>query len=169
MLTNMATENIQHDFVFENNAKVFKCSMESCKHRKFATAWTLNRHMNMVHAKEFHCPIDDCFQVFDTRLALSKHKKKHKKNFACDRCNSTFTAEKYLETHKSKYHGNTQISRNFCLHCEKQYDNYGELQNHINEEHNKKTKFERINTAYNLKHQDWRMNLGKFFYNACRQ
>ena len=75
----MATENIQHDFVFENNAKVFKCSIESCKHRKFATAWTLNRHMNMVHAKEFHCPIDDCFQVFDTRLALSKHKKKHKK------------------------------------------------------------------------------------------
>ena len=157
----MATDNIEPHFVFENNVKVFKCPKESCKMRQFATSYTLKQHMTLVHAKEFHCPIDGCSQVFDTRLALSNHKKKHKKSFACDPCSSLFTAEKYLQSHKLKFHEKTQITKNFCLQCEEQFDNYGELQYHINEEHNKKTKFELMNSAYNLKHEDWRMNLGK--------
>ena len=117
--------------------------------------------MDRVHGKNFECPVDGCGQVFDSRHALSKHKKKHKKSFVCDQCSSTFAEEKYLKTHKLKFHENSQITKNFCLQCEEQFDNYGELQFHINEKHNKKTKFELMNSAYNLKHEDWRMNLGK--------
>ena len=118
--------------------------------------------MTMVHGKNFDCPIDGCSQVFDSRHDLSKNKKKQKKSFTCDRCSSTFVEEKYLNRHKLKFDENSQITKNFCLQCEEQFDNYGELQYHINEKHNKKTKFELMNSAYNLKHQDWRMSLGKF-------
>ena len=163
ILFTMATANIEFDYVFENDKRKFKCRHEVCKNRSFATAYTIKRHYETVHAKQFECPIDDCNEVFPTRLALSKHKKKHKKNFPCDWCPSSFTSEKYLKAHKTKYHEHIEVSRNFCIQCEKQFDNYGELQNHINDAHNKKSKFELVNSAYKLKHQDWRMNLGKFF------
>ena len=172
MLSKMATDNIVDAFVYENdyenkylNGKIFLCQRDSCKNRRFATAWTLRRHMTMVHGKNFECPVDGCSLVFDSRHALSKHKKKHKKSFSCDRCSSSFVEQKYLDFHKTKYHPENSlgITKMFCLQCEEQFDNYGELQYHINEKHNKKTKFELVDTAYNLKHQDWRMNLGKFY------
>ena len=136
----MATDIIEPHFIFENDVKVLKCPKESCKNRQFATAYSCRRHITMVHGKDFHCPIDGCSQVFDTQLALSKHKKKHKRSFVCDRCNSSFVEEKYLKIYKLIFHENSQITKNFCLQCEEQFDNYGELQFHINEKHNKKTK-----------------------------
>ena len=103
--------------------------------------------MTIVHGKDFHCPIDGCSQVFDTQLALSKHKKKHKRSFVCDRCNSSFVEEKYLKIYKLIFHENSQITKNFCLQCEEQFDNYGELQNHSNETRNTKSKFELMDAA----------------------
>ena len=96
--------------------------------------------MDPVHGEEFYCPIDGCAKVFETRLALAKQKKKRKKTLACDRCSSSFVEEKFLLSHKSKYHEKAPIARNFCLQCEKQFDNCGKLQSHINETHNKKIK-----------------------------
>ena len=83
MLSKMAADNIQnamvYDIDYENkyNVKVFLCPRYSCKNRRFATAWTLRRHMTMVHGKNFECPVDGCGLVFDSRHALSKHKKRH--------------------------------------------------------------------------------------------
>ena len=167
----MAADNIQDAMVYETDyekkydVKVFSCPRDSCNKRRFASAFTLRRHMAAVHGKNFECPIDGCGEVFDSRHALSKHKKKHKRSFSCDRCSSSFVEQKYLDAHKTRYHPEDSfgVSKRFCLQCEAQFDTYGELEYHINETHNKRTKFELVETAYKLKHQDWRMMLGKFY------
>ena len=76
-----------------------------------------------------------------------------------------FVEQKYSDAHKTRYHPEDSfgVSKRFCLQCEAQFDTYGELEYHINETHNKRTKFELVETAYKLKHQDWRMMLGKFY------
>ena len=53
-------DNIEPYFVTENKVRVYKCREKSCKHRQFATSWTLKRRMDQVHGKEFCCPIDGC-------------------------------------------------------------------------------------------------------------
>ena len=86
-----------------------------CKDRRFATSWTLKRHMDRVHGKVFFCPIDGCDETFETRHALAKHKKRHKKIFAFDRCTSTFVQEKYLPPHKSNFMKKLQSQEIFVL------------------------------------------------------
>ena len=74
-----------------------------------------------VHGEDIFCPIESCNEKFNSRHALSQHKKRHKKSHKCDKCNSSFTEEKYLLRHKEKFHEGAQISNNFCLKCELQF------------------------------------------------
>ena len=121
----------------------------------------MGQHTENVHGKEIFCPIESCNEKFNSRHELSKHKKKHKKSHKCDECNSSFPEEKYLLRHKAKFHEGAQVAKNFCLQCELQFQNWGESQNHINNKHTTKSKFELMDSAYNYKHQDWCMTLGK--------
>ena len=63
----------------EKNKKVYNCQEKGCDGQRFATAWSLRRHKDHVCGKEFFCLIENCNEKFNSRAAMSKHKKDTKK------------------------------------------------------------------------------------------
>ena len=54
----------------------YPCDKVGCENRYFATAYNLQRRIQSQHSKKHWCHYEDCGEVFESKLALSKHMNK---------------------------------------------------------------------------------------------
>jgi hypothetical protein len=129
------------------NRKVFQCHICS---KSFARKSNFQVHIEAVHEKKKRFKCSQCSKEFYSKQHLQIHMATHEfsnddtsnsnRPFRCDynNCGKFYKSEKCLREHK-KIHDSNRIK---CPKCSKDFSSTKNLRLHIQEVHDKKTRFE---------------------------
>ena len=98
----------------------------------FSTKRNLNRHIKIVHLKEYNFSCDQCDKSFGLDQTLQRHVKTvHLKErmFICNYCDKSFGDNGNLQKHIRTVHLKERIF--ICNYCDKSFGENGHLQTHI--------------------------------------
>lgn len=102
-----------------------------CK-EEFKTATQLTGHMDSIHHKTYKCAL--CVKCFGHPTELKKHERTHsmERQFACDRCDETFSLQSSLTLHKNRVHDTNADDKPFqCYLCDYSFSQASDLNIHI--------------------------------------
>ena len=132
----------------------FQCEVPGCQRKYFKTKWTYDRHCERIHGSDYSCP--KCNEKFDSKVMMTRHKKKAHRGFTCHLCHTGFSDQRFLNRHHARFLSGVKISTHFCSPCGLQFKSVGEYKLHMVASHTNPTSFKLLNSAFRKTHQDWR-------------
>ncbi|CAG7631156.1 unnamed protein product [Allacma fusca] len=107
--------------------------------KSFHNSSNLKKHKGLIHfaPRQFVCEITGCRRAFRTQQLLEKHRLNHseERRLKCDMCPMTFVKLSGLEMHVVREH---VVDKEFqCLVCEKGFITKKDLQDHMNDTHDR--------------------------------
>ena len=96
----------------------------------------LVRHIASMHTakneRSFYC----CDQFFATKCEQQRHKKLHHKNgFQCRLCGNKFARKPLLDRHLKGHHGELDVMKLQCQHCEYRTGSRAKMEHHMSTLH----------------------------------